>query len=74
VLSDGAYDVIVVDATAAPGEGGALTLEVAILAGPHKGEVVAVLAVGLHLDEVDALGTPGTLTVRDGQPSMTLEP
>jgi hypothetical protein len=74
VLSDGAYDIIVVDATAAPGPEGALSLEVAILGGPHKGEVVALQAVGLHLDEVDALGTPGTLTVRDGQPSVVLEP
>lgn len=74
MLSDGTYDVIVVDATAAPGGAGTVALEVAILAGPHKGEVVALQAVGLEVDDVDALGTPGTLTVHDGRPSIVLEP
>lgn len=72
MLPDGAYDVIVVDATA-DGEGG-LHLDVALLDGSHKGEVVSVLAVGLAVDELDALGTPGTLVVADGAPRITLEP
>lgn len=72
MLPDGTYDVIVVDATA--DEGGKLHLEVALLDGAHKGDVVAVVASGLAVDELDALGTPGTLVVRDGGPRVTLEP
>jgi len=30
-------------------------------------------AEGLGVDELDALGTPGTLTVVDGQPRLVLE-
>lgn len=74
MLPDGTYDVFVVDASALPGDGGGLRLEVTILAGDHKGEVVAVNAVGLDVDEVDALGTPGTLTVERGEPAIILEP
>jgi hypothetical protein len=72
MLPDGTYDVIVVDATEAAG--GVLSLEVALLAGEHKGEVVSLQAQGLRIDELDALGVPGTLTVRDGAPSVVLEP
>jgi hypothetical protein len=71
VLPYGRYDVFVVDAAA---DGPAtLVLEVTVLAGEHKGEVVSVRAEGLDLDELDALGTPGTLTVVDGGPSLVLE-
>jgi hypothetical protein len=70
MLADGTYDVIVVDAVA---EGDSLHLEATILAGEHKGEMVAVRATGLAVDELDALGMPGTLTVRDGAPSIVLD-
>ena len=39
VLEDGTYDAIVVDADVGP-EPGSLTLELAIAAGAHKGEVI----------------------------------
>ena len=70
MLADGTYDVIVVDAQA---DGDAVHLEVTILAGAHKGEVVGVRAVGMAIDELDALGMPGTLTVQDGAPSIALD-
>jgi hypothetical protein len=72
MLPDGAYDVIVVDA-ALDEPGGALRLEVTILAGEHKGEVVSVRATALGIDELAALGTPGTLTVAAGEPHLVLE-
>jgi hypothetical protein len=50
-----------------------LRLEVTILAGEHKGAMVSLRAVGLGIDEVTALGTPGTLTVASGEPSLALE-
>lgn len=74
MLADGTYDVIVVDATPVADRPGTLRLDVTLLDGPSKGEVVAVQASGLGIDELDALGTPGTLTVRDGQPAIVLEP
>ena len=70
MLADGIYDVIVVDAQR---DGDAVHLEVTILAGEHKGEVVGVRAVGMAIDELDALGMPGTLTVHDGAPSIALD-
>jgi len=74
VLEDGTYDVFVVDAAPLEGDAGGLRLDVTILDGPHKGEVVSVNAAGLRVDELDALGTPGTLTVAGGEPSIVLEP
>lgn len=70
MLEDGTFDAIVVDATATGDE---LRLDLTILAGAHKGEVVSMRAVGLGVDEVDALGMPATLTVRDGEPSVVLD-
>jgi hypothetical protein len=72
MLPDGTYDVFVVDAEASGPTG--LRLELAILGGDQKGEVVSMRADGLGVDELDALGLPGTLTVRDGEPSVVLEP
>jgi hypothetical protein len=72
MLPDGAYDVFVVDAEAG-GPAGALRLDLTILAGEHKGDVVSMQAAGLAIDELDALGMPGTLTVVDGEPTLVLE-
>jgi hypothetical protein len=75
MLDDGTYDVIVVDAERLEGEPlPTLRLELALLDGVHKGEVVSMRAAGLTIDELDALGVPGTLTVSGGEPSVILEP
>jgi len=71
VLADGTYDVIVVDA--AEGGDGSTTLELTVLAGDRKGEVVTVTAAGLGRDAIDLLGLPASLVVTAGQPSVTLE-
>jgi hypothetical protein len=71
MLADGTYDVFVVDA-AAIGPGDRLQLDLTILAGQQKGEVVSLQAEGLGVDEIGALGTPGTLTVADGEPTLVL--
>jgi hypothetical protein len=72
MIPDGTYDVFVVDAEARDGAG-ALDLDLTILAGEHKGEMVSMRADGLAVDEVGALGLPGTLTVAAGEPSLVLE-
>lgn len=72
MLPDGTYDVFVVDVEA-EGPGDRLRLDLTILAGDQKGEVVSMRADGLGVSELDALGTPGTLTVAGGEPSLVLE-
>lgn len=75
MLADGTYDIFVVDATGlGPEEGsGAFRLELTILAGDHKGEVVTVTTQGLRGTEIDLLGLPGTLTVEAGVPVVRIE-
>lgn len=70
VLEDGSYDVVVVDVTR---HDDAVSVELTILAGAHKGEVVSVRAHELAGDETDLLGLPGTLDVEDGVPRFTVE-
>jgi hypothetical protein len=73
VLDDGSYDALVVDAT--PLDDGSCRVELTILAGPHKGEVVALRRPGLADDQaLDLLGVPATLTVSDGVPAVRFEP
>lgn len=74
MLDDGTYDALVVDAT--PRDEGGVSLELTIVAGPAKGEVVTIVARALpgDPDPLDLLGIPATLTVTDGAPSVRLEP
>jgi len=72
MLPDGTYDVFVVDAEAS-GTGDRLRLDLTILGGERKGDVVSMQADGLGVTDLDALGTPGTLTVSGGEPSLVLE-
>ncbi|WP_334144284.1 hypothetical protein [Rhabdothermincola sp.] len=76
MIPDGTYDVFVVDATPEPGEPGGPPvwhLELTILAGEHRSEVVAVRAAGLRGSEFDLIGIPGTLTVEGGEPRFRLD-
>ena len=70
-LPDGAYDAIVVDADAR--DDGTTALELTVLAGPLKGQVVE-LSGPTRGDVVDLLGLPATITVTDGVPRVRLEP
>lgn len=71
MLDDGTYDALVVDAEGA--DDGSVSIELTIVAGPAKGDVVTILARGLPGDPLDMLGVPGTLTVTDGTPALHLE-
>lgn len=73
MLSDGTYDVLVVDAEADGDDGSAIRVELTVLAGPLKGEVFAITATGLDRDPLDLLAVPGTVVVVDGEPRLTLE-
>ena len=69
-LPDGAYDVLVIDATA---DGDALAIEITILKGEHKGDVDALRAQGLDIDEIELLGLPGVLHVDEGVPRFVVD-
>ena len=58
---------------AAPRPAGAVSIELTIVAGPAKGEIVTVLGRNLGGDPLDLLGVPATLTVTDGAPALRLE-
>lgn len=73
MLEDGTYDVVVVDAEPLGAPEGAIRIEVTVLAGAHKGELVAVAVAGLRRDPLDLLAVPGTLVVVDGHPDLALE-
>lgn len=70
MLADGTYDAVVVDAS---DDAEVIVLDLAILSGPHKGDVVTVRAAGVAGDAIDLLAVPATLTVTDGDPTVQLE-
>jgi len=71
-LPDGTYDALVIDA--AEHDDGSVSVDLTIVAGPSKGEVVTLLASGLEGDPLDLLGVPATIAVSDGSPSVRFEP
>ena len=70
MLEDGTYEVVVVDAT---DDAGIVVLDLAVLTGPHKGDVVTVRADGLDRTRSTCSRIPATLTVAGGEPSVRLE-
>jgi hypothetical protein len=70
-LDDGSYEVLVVEVVPAPSRG--IQLELALVTGSHKGEVVRVRAEGLRRDPVDLLGLPATLIVNKGEPELRFD-
>jgi hypothetical protein len=72
VLEDGTYDALVVDA--APDPDGSCRVDLTLLDGAHKGEVVSFRTRGLGDEALDLLGVPATLVVEGGSPTVTFEP
>ena len=74
MLDDGTYDAIIVDAVVAREERvDAMVLELVIVHGARKGDVVSIRARELHRDALDVLGLPATIVVRDGEPRVQLD-
>jgi hypothetical protein len=79
MLPDGTYDVIVVDAE--KDDDGHLHIEVTISLGPHVGDVIRLRERHIQRgrdtsadgDDFALLGIPGTLRVRDGEPTFRPE-
>lgn len=73
---DGDYDVFVldvVDAAVDSGAGAGQQLELTIVAGELKGQVVTVTSDTTLGAFVDLVGMPGTLQVRDGRPTVSID-
>jgi hypothetical protein len=75
VIPDGTYDAFVIDAEPGLADDGTghMHLDLTILSGEQKGNVVSVTATGLPGTELDLLGMPATLTVADGQPTVRID-
>jgi hypothetical protein len=69
-LADGEYDVVVTDV--ARDDDGVVTIELAIAAGEHKGDVIR-LRSAMTRDPIDWLALPGRLKVVDGVPAFRLD-
>ncbi len=75
VLEDGTYDALGVRRRGHRGDRRRrVTVELTILAGDHKGEVVSLSSTDWSGDALDLLGIPATITVADGHPSVVFEP
>ena len=58
---------------AAEGErDGEVLLDLVVIAGPHKGEVIQITAAGLEREPLDLLAVPATLHVSAGRPDVTI--
>ena len=73
MLADGTYDAFVLDATVDDEATDKVSLDLTIVAGELKGEVVTVHAQGLGRAEFDLLGMPATITVTDGTPHVRID-
>ena len=69
-LPDGVYDALVIDAN---DEGEVRHLDLTIVSGGHKGEVISVATEITDRADFDLLGLPATLTVAAGDPSIAVE-
>ena len=71
---DGDYDAFVIDVLdETADDGGGQRLDLTIVAGELKGQVVSVSSREPLGDFADLVGMPATLTVRDGEPSVTID-
>ena len=71
MLPDGVYDGVVIDVDTGPD--GEIGLDLTIVAGAHKGEVVTVWASGLSDDPIELMGLPVTLSVSEGRPRVRVD-
>ena len=77
-LPDGSYDVFIIDADHDPTDEGTVVIEVTLLDGEHKAEVLAVGCPASELvpggaDPIELLGEIGVLAVVDGAPRFQLD-
>lgn len=71
MLPDGRYDAFVLWAEAC--DDGALAIELTIISGAHRGDVVRVRATRSVGDATAMIGVPVTLTVEKGLPHLDVD-
>ena len=70
-MPDGRYDVFIVDAETI--DETTMRLEIALVSGEDKGDVIAMRGPHLARDPIELLGLPATLIVRDGVPRLEVD-
>ena len=69
VLPDGIYEVVVVDAQ--EGDDDTLHLDLAVVSGAQKGDVLRLSGPRRDRDATTLLGLPATVRVHEGAPRLT---
>ena len=72
-IPDGDYDVLVVDVDMHEDDTHSARLELVIVSGKHKGEVVSLRAQGFVHRRTEILGLPASLHVVSGVPRLELD-
>jgi hypothetical protein len=74
-LPDGSHDAFLMDVHTGTDDLGRplQRLELAVVAGECKGLVVSVLTGEPLGDEIELIGMPATITVEDGEPTVTID-
>ena len=70
-LDDGTYDGFIIDVDGSPEA--VLHLDITILGGERKGDVIAVAATNLDADPLDLIGMPVPITVTGGHPVVHVD-
>ena len=70
-MPDGRYDVFIVDAETI--DDATMRVEIAMVTGDDKGDVIAIRGPHLADDPLQLLGLPGTLVVEDGVPRLQVD-
>ena len=70
-LPDGAYDVVIIDAEII--DESTMRVELLLVAGEEKGNVVALRGPHLASDATSLLGLPATMRVVNGVPRVVLD-
>ncbi len=73
-LDDGNYNVMVLDAEVGDHSDAPYQVDITILDGEHKGQVLTLKVASIDQDLLDLLGMPGTLTVEEGAHTLSIEP
>jgi hypothetical protein len=74
-LPDGTHDALVIDAHDGTDDLGRTTqrLDLTVVAGVSKGQVVTIVTGQPLGDEIALIGMPATITVRGGEPSVVID-
>ena len=70
-LPDGSYDVFIIDAEKFADE--STRVDLTIVSGANKGDIVSVRATRISRDALELLGLPATLHVVNGEPRVVFD-